>query len=66
MLFVTVSCTMNNLARNFAKVFGQLKTEEQVFRTVEHVDGLVLLAKEDALLQGIIDNLKLEDSLEWK
>lgn len=39
----TVSCTVNNLARNLAKVFGDCKTRGQVFRTVKHVDGLVLL-----------------------
>jgi hypothetical protein len=57
---------VNNLPRKLAKVFGDFKTEGQVSRAVKHVDGLVLLAKEEAVLQGVIGSLKLEYSLEWK
>jgi hypothetical protein len=64
MLFVTIYFTVNTLARKLAKVFGDFKTRGQLFRSVKHVDGLVVLAKEEAVLQGVIDSLGLEDSLE--
>jgi hypothetical protein len=34
---------------------------------VKYADGLVLLAREENVLQGmVIDQLKLEDAMEWK
>jgi hypothetical protein len=66
MLFVTISFTVNTLARKLAKVFEDFKTRGQIFRTVKHAEGLVVLAKGEAVLQGVIDSLELEDSLEWK
>ena len=59
MLFITVPCTVNTLVRKLVKVFGDFKTGGKVFRTVKHVDGLVVL-------QDVIDSLELEDSLEWR
>jgi len=39
----------------------------QVIRTVKYANDLVLLAKEETLLEGTIDRLnKLEDAMEWK
>ena len=34
---------------------GDVKTEGQVIRTVKYADYLVLLAKEETVLQGMID-----------
>jgi hypothetical protein len=34
---------------------------------VEYTDDLVLLAKEERVLQGVIDRLvEIEDAMEWK
>jgi hypothetical protein len=34
---------------------------------VKYANGLVLLAKEETVLRGTIDNLtKMEDAVEWK
>ena len=37
--------------------YGDLKTGEQVSRTMKYVDELVLLAKEEAVLQGMNERL---------
>jgi hypothetical protein len=37
--------------------YGDFKTGEQVFRTMKYVDELVLLAKEEAVLQGMNERL---------
>jgi hypothetical protein len=37
--------------------FGDFKIEGQVIRTVEYADDLVLLAREETVLQGMIDRL---------
>jgi hypothetical protein len=37
--------------------FGDFKTGGQVIRTVKYVDDLVLLAREETVLQGMIDRL---------
>jgi hypothetical protein len=39
--------------------------EGQVIRNVKYADDLMLLAKEETLLQEMIDRLKLEDAVEW-
>ena len=36
--------------------FGDFK-KRQLLRTVKHADGLVLLAKEETVLQGVFDRL---------
>jgi hypothetical protein len=33
---------------------------------VKYADDLVLLAREEKALQGMVDRLKLEDAMEWK
>jgi hypothetical protein len=37
--------------------FGDFRRGEQLIRTVKYADDLVLLAKEEAVLQGMIDRL---------
>jgi hypothetical protein len=37
--------------------FGDFRIGEQVIRTVKYADDLVLIAKEESLLQGVIDSL---------
>jgi hypothetical protein len=37
--------------------FGDLKIEGQVTRTMKYADDLVLLAKEDMVLQGMADSV---------
>jgi hypothetical protein len=37
--------------------FGDFKIRGQIINTVKYVDGLVLLAKEEIVLQGMIDKL---------
>jgi len=39
------------------KGFGYFKLGVKVIRAVEYADGLVLMAKEETVLQGIIDRL---------
>jgi hypothetical protein len=46
--------------------FGDFKIGGQVIRTVKYADYLVLLAREETVLQGMIDRLKLKDAVEWK
>jgi len=45
---------------------GDFNIGEQIIQTVKYVDDLVLMAKEETVLQGIIDKLKLEDTMAWK
>jgi hypothetical protein len=33
---------------------------------VNYIDDIVLLAREETVLQGMTDRLKLEDAMEWK
>jgi hypothetical protein len=37
--------------------FGDFKIEGQIFHTLKYADDLVLLAKEETVLQGVIDRL---------
>ena len=39
--------------------------ERQVILTVKYADDVMPLAKEEKLLQEMIDRLKLEDGVEW-
>jgi hypothetical protein len=43
-----------HLTREALKCFGDFKIGRQVIRTVKCVDDLVLLAKEEAVLLGVI------------
>jgi hypothetical protein len=52
------------LTKEALKGFGDFKIGGQVIRTVKYADDLVLLAEEETVLQ--IDQLKLEDAMEWK
>ena len=38
----------------------------EAIRNRKYADDLVLLAKEETVLQGMIDELKLDDDMEWK
>jgi len=39
----------------------------QIIQTVKYADELVLMAKEETVLQGMIDKLiEIEDAMEWK
>ena len=39
----------------------------QIFQRISFLaDDLVLMAKEETVLQGMIDKLKLEDAMVWK
>ena len=57
MLFVTDSTYSENITNEALKWFGDFKLGGQVIRTVIYVDGIVLLAKEETVLQGMIDRL---------
>jgi hypothetical protein len=46
---------VSNIAREILE--GDFKTEEKSILTVQCADNLVLLAKEETVLQGIIDRL---------
>jgi hypothetical protein len=49
------------------EVLGDFKIGGQIIHTVKYTDGLVLLAKEEKMLQEMFDKLiKLEDAIEWK
>ena len=63
------------LTKESIKGFGDYKIE-QVIRTVKYADDIVLLAKEETMLQGkyfifrifryLIDKLNLENIMAWK
>jgi hypothetical protein len=47
--------------------FGDFKIGGQVIHTVKYADDLVLLAKEENVLQDMIDKLiEMEGVMEWK
>jgi len=39
---------------------------EQIIQTVKYADDIVLMATEEMVLQGMIDKLKLVDTMAWK
>jgi hypothetical protein len=45
------------LAKEGLEGFGDLKIGEQIINTVKYVDDLVLLAKEEMVLQDMVDKL---------
>jgi hypothetical protein len=45
------------LTKEAVEGFGGFKIGEQVIRTVKYADDLVLLAKEETVLQGMFDRL---------
>jgi hypothetical protein len=45
------------LPRSFLKTFGGFKIAAQVINTVKYADDLVLLVKEETVLQGMDDKL---------
>jgi hypothetical protein len=46
--------------------FGDFK-REHVIQTIKHADDLVLLTKEETVLECMIDRLtEVEDDMEWK
>jgi hypothetical protein len=54
------------LTKEALEGFGDLKIG-QIINIVKCADDLVLLAKEEMVLQDMIDKqLKLEDAMEWK
>jgi hypothetical protein len=46
--------------------FGDFRIGAKVIRTMKYADDLVLLAKEQTVLQGLFDRLKLKDVMECK
>jgi len=47
--------------------FGDFKIGGQIIHTVKCADDFVLLAKEEKMLQDMIDKLiEMEDAMEWK
>jgi hypothetical protein len=44
--------------------FVDFRIRRKVIRIVQYTDELVLLAKEETMLKGMIDRLKLEDNKE--
>jgi hypothetical protein len=55
------------LTKEALEGFEDFEIGGQVILTVKYADELVLLAKEETVLQGMIDRiLKLEDAMEWK
>jgi hypothetical protein len=47
--------------------FGDFKIGGQIIRTVKYADDLVLLAREETVLQGIVDRLiEIGRHYEWK
>jgi hypothetical protein len=53
------------LTKEALEGFGDFKTG-QLIRTVKYADDLVLLAKEEMVLQSMFDILNLEDVTQWK
>jgi len=47
--------------------FGDFKIRGHIIHTVKYADDLVLLAKEETVLQNVIDKLiEMENAMEWK
>ena len=59
MLFVndSVQLLQRILSTETLEVFGDFEIGGRVIRTVKYANGLVLLAKGDTVLQGMIDKL---------
>jgi hypothetical protein len=59
MLFVTILFKVYSecLTKEALEVLGDFKIGGQIIYTVKYADDLVLLAKEEKMLQGIIDKL---------
>jgi hypothetical protein len=45
---------------------GDFNIGGQIIQTVKYADDLVLIAKEEKVLQGMINKLKLEHAMVWK
>ena len=46
---------------------GDFKVRGQIIQTVKHTDDLVLMAKEEMVLQGMIDKLiEIGNAMAWK
>jgi hypothetical protein len=45
---------------------GDFKKGGRIIQTVKYAHDLVLMAKEETVLQGMIDKLKLEGAMPWK
>jgi hypothetical protein len=55
------------LTKEALERFGYLKIEGQIINTVKYADDLVLLAKEEIVLQDMIDKLiETGSAMEWK
>ena len=55
------------LTKEALEGFGDFKTGGQIINTLKYADDFVLLAKEEKVLQDMIDKqLKLDDAVEWK
>jgi hypothetical protein len=55
------------LTKEPLEVFGDFKIGGQVIRTVKYTDDLVLMARKEKVLQGMIDRLiEIGRAMEWK
>jgi hypothetical protein len=54
------------LTKEALEGFGDFKIGGQVIRTAKYADDLVLLAREEKVLQGMVDRLKFKYAMEWK
>ena len=54
------------LTKKVLEGFGDFKIGGQVIRTEKYVDDLVLLRRKRCYRACLIDELKLEGSVEWK
>jgi hypothetical protein len=66
MHFVWITEIRVIITKEGLEVFGDFKIGGQVICTVKYADDLVLLAKEEKVLQCMVDRLKLEEVMEWK
>jgi hypothetical protein len=57
---------INYSAKSDITIYLDFKIGGQVIRTVKYAYDLVLLAREEKVLPGMIDRLKLEGAIEWK
>ena len=59
-------CGVHDGPMQYDTIFWNLSTYFIFSRYIYLADDLVLMAKEETVLQGMIDKLKLEDAMVWK
>ena len=55
-----------SLAKEALDGLGDFNIGGKIIQTVKYAEDLVLTTKEETVLQGMIDKLKLEDAMAWK